>query len=1722
MRKLNIGIIVVLLVFQTLLSPISVFASEDLNNSSDLQALEDNATGTPANENQPLPEVDNGTNNDTGNEAGTEAGSGETGEGTENSGGEQGSGEGTENGSGEQGAEEGAEPGSEEPGAEEGTETGTEPGAEEGAEAGDGELVDGIQPGTLQAVTDPEELHATLSSFKMMIDSEEVTVDYNKELTKDTAAKFEVTFDVVLDKMYAAGSWFEFQLPNSLIDFDKAFFGNKEKNDGINPAYSYSTTDNNVKVVLDEDLPIDFVGDAPVQFTMSFTSGFHNLSNELEQELEIPTSGEGTQKISLKFLPSTTNEKVSKSAIGNPQLVDGNHQMDWEVWVNKAGKDLSGAVLSDNPASGHSVIKDSITVEKYAVNLNGVDTSASIGSTSIENFPISLEDGRYAYKVTYKTEVDLSAAEREGAKTFANTVTFTNGGVTETASASQSVTYGKALEKSLDADEENTNYQSHWEIRYNYNQVLIPESEAWIEDTLESPHEIDFDSIKVYEVQVTETGEEESSTEISGYSIEEDEGNNKFKISFGDTAKAYKIKYKAIYNEKDFYTENRQEFINKVVSGNGKTAQDSHTLREGILSKSRTIDFENKKIKWTISIKADNAPITNLKLDDTFEFGSITGKHTLEGSVEVSGTTDSSYTTTIKDNDPSKGFEITGINIAEGSTATIVYTTKFDIAPDGSVDENGYGNSATATWISGTDSYSLTKTSDYNPETTTKNNGSKAGSFNYQTQEFTWGIKVNINKTNINGATLTDTLGTGHQIIQDSIKVYEYQLEESGSEDGDDTKGTKGNELSAGYTVSPISDTSFTLTFNGLIGGAENKVYFVEYKTKDSNDILGIESDNENDPGNVYTNGATFTTPQGKSYNIGSAQVTVNNANQLIKKSVSGNSSSNSTDILKWTIEVNQSRSALGSITLTDKVSESLILDPNTIEYREETSVDQITGTISYTQWKKPTADMLTTSSDSGFELVLNDPANPNKAYQVRYDTVALAKQGDPFSNSAKIDFGFTTSENQKTEYNYSNNFAFSSSDTSFSLTKGNAKLQKVGFNPETGEKVSLSGVNFELIKTIGKGTSKKDYVIASATSDADGYFEFNNINYGTYKIKEIAAPDGYELMSDFTFVLGLDNDTNIEGNENKVTEVENVKDVEEANMCPQFTLTIRDVDGNLVANKEVVLKDGDRVVSTQITNNAGELVIPRTGEGAIKAGKYSVHEGEEFLGETTVKFTKNDCEAELQPVNSCPVFTIKLKDKDGNARQNVTVTLKDKDGTVIKTDTTNSEGEITIPPTTKAGKYDLYEDKQFLSEVNVTYKDGCLTEVEEAPTCPDFTLTVNDVNGKTLEAGVTILIQNVDSKKEFTGTTNAEGKVTFSPLEPGKYVVYEGSTLEDAKKMGEFVVDTTCEAVVQPAPACPVFTIAVKDQDGKVRPNVKVTVKDSDGKIVAKDIVSNGNGEISVDTTILKSGNYNIYENELFLGSITVDYKLDCNAELIQAPVCPMFTLTVQNVYGIARKDVKVEIREYKGNVVGDTIATETTDENGEVTVQPNKLKPGNYIVFELDADGKNIATLGVITVDNSCAAIVKPIPSGGGGGGYIPPTDPGENPGKPGDTPKDPNKPGDTPKDPNKPGDTPKDPNKPGETPTNPDGDDPTDSDVGDSTDSDGNPSSPNDEAVESANDGSDKDVANASDNNGKNTNAEKLPQTDGKSNLLIVLLGILLVTTSIIALARRRKMA
>ena len=132
------------------------------------------------------------------------------------------------------------------------------------------------------------------------------------------------------------------------------------------------------------------------------------------------------------------------------------------------------------------------------------------------------------------------------------------------------------------------------------------------------------------------------------------------------------------------------------------------------------------------------------------------------------------------------------------------------------------------------------------------------------------------------------------------------------------------------------------------------------------------------------------------------------------------------------------------------------------------------------------------------------------------------------------------------------------------------------------------------------------DNAIATAKSDKQGKFEFTEVVYGEYIVREIAAPDGY-ILSDKKYPVTISEDGEIV----EITAINKPVTVE---------ISKRDVHGNELEGAEMELINSDGEVVEKWTSDGKNHVISGLSAGGYVLKKVAAPEG--YVIATDIEFT--------------------------------------------------------------------------------------------------------------------------------------------------------------------------------------------------------------------------------------------------------------------------------------------------------------------------------------------------------------------------------------------------------------------------------------------------------------------------------------------------------------------
>ncbi|MGQ7876947.1 SpaA isopeptide-forming pilin-related protein [Bacillus sp. 1A] len=338
-------------------------------------------------------------------------------------------------------------------------------------------------------------------------------------------------------------------------------------------------------------------------------------------------------------------------------------------------------------------------------------------------------------------------------------------------------------------------------------------------------------------------------------------------------------------------------------------------------------------------------------------------------------------------------------------------------------------------------------------------------------------------------------------------------------------------------------------------------------------------------------------------------------------------------------------------------------------------------------------------------------------------------------------------------------------------VENGQFKLLKK--DSESGQ--LLPGAKFDVIDKDGN-------VIETIITDGKGEALSKQLPVGTYTLKEVEAPKGYELTSSLVHV-------DVAANKTVTVDVLNKKIVEKA--TGQFEIVKVDSEdkAKVLSDAEFeVYKDGKKV-ETLRTDKTGKVTSKKLEPGTYTLKETKAPQGYTLLKEEIEVVVEANKVVQVQVENAKELGSLQVIKKDaesGKVLEGAEFKLKNETGQVVgEAKTTNKAGIVKFENLVP-GKYTLEETKapegykaiEVTVEVNVVANEVAKREVLNEKVKEEITgqleITKVDANdtGKTL-AGAVFEIWK-DGTKIDTLTTNKNGKAISKKLEPGDYILKE------------------------------------------------------------------------------------------------------------------------------------------------------------------------------------------------------------------------------------------------------------------------------------------------------------------------------------------------------------
>ncbi|MBB4823279.1 putative surface anchored protein [Sporosarcina luteola] len=1052
-------------------------------------------------------------------------------------------------------------------------------------------------------------------------------------VTKTSIIQVDYQFAFLNNHGYKKGATFNFTLPRELVVFNsiekKLIFNGEE-------AGTFTVdTSGNASIVF-----TDFIeNNSNVSGTLEVQTRIDETTTINEEKVVTFTPIEGGETVTLPILFEHSGSTIDKRGIANKSY--NADSIEWTVDFNKGLDTVGNAVLQDFIQDGMELEEGSVEVYKLITRLDGTVEKGEIADFSIKqepDFSIDLGTITSAYRLIYKTRITDSDQTK-----FVNTAVLTGQGIPDS-EATATVTFkrGTPLEKNF-VDYDPSTQTITWEIKYNYNEKRIPQAEAVLEDVFNKTQQLVEESLKVEKMAIDEEGQDSVDGVTDNYSLT-DKGNGEFTLQFDEDIKnAYKITYQTKAINRVFDTE---EIKNKVTA-NEKEATAKGSIHQQILYKKHLeedTNYNTKTTKWRITLNYDSYKMENVVLEDLF---TNKGLNLLPETLVITsrGTKLNPDVDYVLRNKEGLGFEIEFLKVII-DPHDIEFETEFNYDARTDKSKKYLENLATLSWKVDGDDKSISSSDQFEPDSYTKSNGFKSGSYNAINKDITWSIGINYNLGTLSSASVEDDILGNQHFVENSINVYEMEL--TGSANGVKKKQLVEHE---GYELHFERDEGEIKRFKVVFKEKNTtKPYLIEYKTS-----LAVQQIQP-----TYNNTATLYDSETQITDL-EASVSIPNGGHYAGKTGKQNDR-----IIDWTVPINYSQSTISNFRLIDTPSENqFILDDSFIVFT--TTVEEDGKVVKGEELSKGAYEVLLNKNEdesiTSFELVFNNKID--SPYILEYKSIIFAKPGDHVTNS--LAYKGEEIEEGTIQKPASVKVARSTGDGSIKGYVG--KLTVIKVDKDNQEKV-LQGAEFSLLDLL---TEK---VVQTGKTDENGKVTFEDLLYGQYVLKETGAPAGYLFNVEDETEVAITGEKELTVTNEKATQAVELKKVDSD-----------DAEKTLAGATFDLYKKGDNedyyVLKKDLkTNERGIIQLNELEPGEYQFVETIAPAGYE-LDSTPVSFTIHKNKDSIVKVtkenerSKGKLTVIKVDAADGSLLEGATFNLVDGEDNVIRTGTTNEIGEL-------------------------------------------------------------------------------------------------------------------------------------------------------------------------------------------------------------------------------------------------------------------------------------------------------------------------------------------------------------------------------------------------------------------------------------------------------------
>lgn len=247
-----------------------------------------------------------------------------------------------------------------------------------------------------------------------------------------------------------------------------------------------------------------------------------------------------------------------------------------------------------------------------------------------------------------------------------------------------------------------------------------------------------------------------------------------------------------------------------------------------------------------------------------------------------------------------------------------------------------------------------------------------------------------------------------------------------------------------------------------------------------------------------------------------------------------------------------------------------------------------------------------------------------------------------------------------------------------------------------------------------------RDTAIMTAASDENGFFEFDDVPFGKYIVREIESPRGY-ILSDKEYAVSISEDGE-------------VIEITAENKPITVEISKRDIYGNELEGAEMVLENADGETVDKWTSDGKNHIVSKLGTGEYVLKEIAAPDG--YIIATDIKFnvdvygnvTVENVDSKAVSDNGDPLITmvddttkVQISKQDittGEELPGATLQIIDEDGNVVEEWVSTDEAHFIEGKLIAGKEYTLRETiapdgYEIANEIRFTVnEDGSVTEV--------------------------------------------------------------------------------------------------------------------------------------------------------------------------------------------------------------------------------------------------------------------------------------------------------------------------------------------------------------------------------------------------------------------------